>query len=932
MNNIKEYNIFAKEKKVSELFLGTLDVNWEYALINYTATCTEALPLTFLEKMVCGIANLDGKVSLIDLAHIMGFNIEDNVQDLKFQDRGETEILVETLRTLKRFGVITTSDSSFTQVELTEMGKEYYAKGRKFKQGETKGFSMYFDITAGEHAKAKKLFSKVIEDGYFELSENEEIPYEDEGFVKKYAESQIPQYYSEKTGNSFTDLSVSSSRICYKRIVLGVIYDSSTETYHFEIVNDGGIDKEYLSEHVNSKNYQSRYLESFVSKQLTTTASKSGSQVDFEVEISKVQSDVEFALFNKEPEKALRLVADYEKSPVYMEKQNLFNFIRLKKEEGSLKDVFICLPSLSKDAESEIRSIAEDCNTRIMLFCSDLKDFDTKYGDNVLVLKGNENSDSFLVMEEVSYHCEDLVFSFGNINFCISFLCKQEENCAETMEGLRKLYAAKFIPDSLDKYEELLMKEDTDGFIERIDKLNSADGLILFSDSYVELTGNKERLSDLRIRRDEQLLELVQKYSCNMLEELDRLRANTPLEEIVTLADMEKAQIVFSEFKGKLIPEQSKENEKGWGCSGVVLALNDSIGSYEAQLNDREKYLKQELLPKSYIVDTNVFVVFPKIMDYIGKEDRTILSLKVLDELDKLKVKLSGKAKQNVKQAIKEINDKIRMKSKSFHMESAETRLLPEDYVKTNPDNMILSVALKYKDRNPFLVTNDINFQNRAASLGISFKGLADLLPEDVFRNIDFRELENKKDKINQTLGSKREVSTSSKPQIEKMLLEMIRKAYKTCKESSDEVLVAKLVSEIKKLKVDFKPSYYGFSHFKDLCAAFPSVIALYENSKNALCIKLLDTDNENVPLSNIQYGKPKDIDSLNEEQQEMLKKIVVKMISEEDASAPISDGDIKRAFAKMSGIKIKLMLVREMRESLDIPSKKQRMNNIINK
>ena len=932
MNNIKEYNIFAKEKKVSELFLGTLDVNWEYALINYTATCTEALPLTFLEKMVCGIANLDGKVSLIDLAHIMGFNIEDNVQDLKFQDKGETEILVETLRTLKQFGVITTSDSSFSYVELTDIGKEYYAKGRKLKQGETKGFSMYYDITAGEHAKAKKLFSKVIEDGYFELSESEKIPYEDEGFVKKYAESQVPQYYSEKTGNSFTDLSVSSSEFLYKRIVLGVIYDSSTETYHFEVVDDGGINKEYLSEHVNSETCQSRYLECFARKQLTTTASKSGNQVDFEEEISKVQSDAEYAVFNKEPEKALQLVRGYEKAPVYMEKQNLFNFIRLKIGEGNLKDVFICLPSLSKDAESEIRSIAEDCNTRIMLFCGDLEDFDTKYGDNVLVLKGNENSDSFLVMEEVSYHSEDLVFSFGSINFCISFLCKQEENSAETMEDLRKIFAAKFIPDSLDKYEELLMKEDTDGLIERINELKSVDGLILFADSYVELTGNKEKLSDLRVRRDEQLLELVQKYSCNMLEELDFLRENTPLEEIDSLADMEKAQLAFSEFKGKLIPEQSKENEKGWGCRGVVLALNDSIGSYEAQLNDREKYLKQELLPKSYIVDTNVFVVFPKIMDYIGKEDRTVLSMKVLDELDKLKVKLGGKAKQNVKQAIKEINDKIRMKSKSFHMESAETRLLPEDYVKTNPDNMILSVALKYKDRNPFLVTNDINFQNRAASLGISFKGLADLLPEDVFQNIDFRELENKKDKINQTLGSKREVSTSSKPQIEKMLLEMIRKAYKTCKESSDEVLVAKLVSEIKKLKVDFKPSYYGFPQFKDLCAAFPSVIALYENSKNALCIKLLDTDNENVPLSNIQYGKPKDIDSLNEEQQEMLKKIVVKMISEEDASAPISDGDIKRAFAKMSGIKIKLMLVREMRESLDIPSKKQRMNNIINK
>ena len=930
MNNIKAFNVVAENKKVSELFLGTLEVDWKCAKINYTATCTEALPLTFLERMVCGVADMDGKVGLIDLAHIMGLNIEDNVQNLKFQDKGETEILFETLRILKIFGVIITPDNSFSSVQLTEIGKEYYAKGRKFKQGETKGFTMYYDITTGEYGKAKKMFSEVSFDGSFDPNDDLNLPYSDEGFVKQYAESQIPMYYSAKTGNSFTDLSVSSSEFLCKRIVLGVIYDSSTETYHFEVVDDGGINKEYISEHVNSETCQSRYLECFVRKQLITTDSKSGSQVDFEEEISKVQSDAEYAIFNKEPEKALQLVADYEKSPVYMEKQNLFNFIRLKNEEGILKDVFICLSSLSKDAESEIRSIAEDCNTRIMLFCGDLEDFDTKLGDNVLVLKGNENSNSFLVMEDVSYYCDDLVFSFGNNNFCISFLCKQEENSAETMEGLRKIFAAKFIPDSLDKYEELLMKEDTDGIIERIDKLKSADDLILFADSYVELTGYKERLSDLRAQRDEQLLELVQKYSCNLLEELDRLRANTPLEGIVTLADMEKAQIVFSEFKGKLIPEQSKENEKGWGCSGVVLVLNDSIGSYEAQLNDREKYLKQELLPKSYIVDTNVFVVFPKIMDYIGKEDRTVLSLKVLDELDKLKVRLGGKAKQNVKQAIKEINDKIRMKSKSFHMESAETRLLPEDYVKTNPDNMILSVALKYKDRNPFLVTNDINFQNRAASLGISFKGLADMLPVEVFRTIDFTTSElHKGTELKQ---SQNQVRPIDKKSMSKSLFNLIRKAYNTCQEKNDEVLVAELVQEIKNIEPNFKPRNYGFPKFKDLCAAYPSVIELYGNFNNALCIKLLDSDNRNASLDYIQSGKTKEIDVLDDEQWSLLKELLVQMVSEEDASAPVSDGDIKRAFVKKTGIRIKLMHVRQMRDSLNIPSEKQRKNNNLNK
>lgn len=924
MNNIKGYNIIAKDKKVSDLFLGILDINWKFAKIGYNAICTEALPLTFLEKMVCGIVDLDGKVYLNDLAQIMGFNIEDDVQNLKFQDKGETEILMETLRTLKQFGVISTPDDSYTYVELTDIGKEYYAKGRKFKQAESKGFTMYFDLTAGEHAKAKDLFGKISVDGSNDSTENVEVPYADEGFVKKYAEAQIPLYYSEKTGNSFTDMSVTSSEFLFKKVVVGVIYEAISETYRFEIIDNGGIDSDYIMNHVMlEKNYK-HYLELFLATQPMTSESKSDSQIKFEEDITKVQADAEYALFSEKPEQALMLVSDYASSPEYMEKQNLFNFIQLKKKENGIKDVFISLPTLSEDAESEISDLAKDSQTRIMLSCGELEDFDTRFGDNVLVLNGDSESDVVLMLDDTTYRCENLVFSIGATCFNVEFLRKQKEDSADTMENIRQLYATRFIPDALDKYETLLQDEDVEDIVERINVLNDADGLVKFAESYVESTGNGERLTELRNKRDEQILALVQKYSTNMLEELDNLRANTVLDEIVSLDAMEKAQAAFSELKGKMIPEQSRDNKNGWGCSGVVLALNDSIISFESQLNNREVYLRQELLPKSYIVDTNVFVYFPDIMDYLGKDDKTIVSLKVLDELDKLKGTLDGKSKRNVKKAIKEINHKIRMQSKTFRMESADTRLLPEDFDKTNPDNMILSVALKYRDRNPFLVTNDINFQNRAASMGIPFKGLVDLLPEDLYQTIDFTTSEKKKDvelpKVKAPATPKKSAS------MPKPLSKVIRKAYRACSDKADEVLVAQLVSEIKVIKPDFKPNNFGFSKFKELCEAYPLEIALYENSDRALCLRLVESDDEK------ESGNLKDVDSLRDDQQAMLKELLVQMIADEDPSAPVSDGDIRRAFIKMSGVNIKLKPVKQMRESLNIPSEKQRKNNFMNK
>ena len=133
-----------------------------------------------------------------------------------------------------------------------------------------------------------------------------------------------------------------------------------------------------------------------------------------------------------------------------------------------------------------------------------------------------------------------------------------------------------------------------------------------------------------------------------------------------------------------------------------------------------------------------------------------------------------------------------------------------------------------------------------------------------MYKTIDFTKPEKKKEpepKKVQTNGSRNEDTT-----MPKALAKMMKRAYKACIEESDEVLVAKFVSEIKAIKSDFKPNTFGYSKFKDLCAAYPSEIELYENSNNALCIRLIDSAVEE--RGNSQSGNIKDIESLNEEQQ----------------------------------------------------------------
>ena len=125
---------------------------------------------------------------------------------------------------------------------------------------------------------------------------------------------------------------------------------------------------------------------------------------------------------------------------------------------------------------------------------------------------------------------------------------------------------------------------------------------------------------------------------------------------------------------------------------------------------------------KTYIIDTNIFVECPDICNKIDRNCQIILSAKVIDELDKLKITLEGSNKENVNKALSFINKALNRPNISF--EVANTHLLPADFNRRSPDNMILSVALKYKDDNPTLLTSDNGLQIKCKGLGIATASL----------------------------------------------------------------------------------------------------------------------------------------------------------------------------------------------------------------
>ena len=138
-----------------------------------------------------------------------------------------------------------------------------------------------------------------------------------------------------------------------------------------------------------------------------------------------------------------------------------------------------------------------------------------------------------------------------------------------------------------------------------------------------------------------------------------------------------------------------------------------------------QKSVKSESKKNIYIIDTNVFVNCPDIISKIDKKYPIVLSAKVTDELDKMKIKLDDQGKKNAEKALRILNTE---KGHKIIYEFADTSLLPEDFDKRSPDNMILSVALKYKSENPIMLTSDNGLQLKSKILDIATISLKSFL------------------------------------------------------------------------------------------------------------------------------------------------------------------------------------------------------------
>lgn len=154
----------------------------------------------------------------------------------------------------------------------------------------------------------------------------------------------------------------------------------------------------------------------------------------------------------------------------------------------------------------------------------------------------------------------------------------------------------------------------------------------------------------------------------------------------------------------------------------ITLTIKDKIDLSKFERKRTELVEGKENI---YIIDTNVFVNCPDIINKIGKKCKIIIPSTVLEELDKLKIK-EGVDKTILSKAAKNIS--VAFTQKYSCMEDANISLLPNGFDRRNPDCKILSVALKHSEENPILLTSDNMLAARAKGLGITTITLKEFL------------------------------------------------------------------------------------------------------------------------------------------------------------------------------------------------------------
>ena len=768
-DSIQICNLLRSGKKQSELYIGCVPYFWEYMAVNYTADCTEALPLTLLDKTICAVLDLDGSLTMEQIGSILGLNVEDAPEEGRYRDSAEYSLLDGGIRSLLDYNMIE-RDFFDSTIRLTEIGREYYRQGRKFRTLEAQSFKVYFDRTTGNHGKARKIFSNA-----FGRPAAAVVPaiFKDEQFLKSFIHEQLPDLYDPERGNSFTNIECPyNERIITVEIQVGVLYDVLSHNLRYVAVLEGEINQD-LSDIIASNDKIREELEVKV-RVLLRDASMDvdrPSQSNFETYVQ------ESPAIKEDKERFSTVI------PPVMESEEFWPGLSLLVGENE-KEVFLKAENLSTD---QCEAIIKLCEThpKTNVFVSFLTAEEVfPFKHNLFYLPQTVPGDYLLATQTVTYALKGYILHLAEDEIPADMVFRYGDTEIDSFE-LRGPFAMallpRMIPDTLN-----FLDSDFDISKRSVRSISHCDDrIIVFKDFLTE-----DVLTKVKSKKQEVLNRVKLDFEKILIEKITAIAGEVDLDEVKMVKELEEIS--------SRVDDVLKDGDD------TFISLHEQANAFKQVLHDRERTIREELMAKTYIIDTNVFINDPDILSKIKRPDRVILSGQVLQELDKKKNKADDPTvAANARNAVGAINailgkDKKGKKGKNkfLVMDWADMSLLPEELQTKKGDNFILGVAVKYKsDPNPWMLTSDKILGITSESLGIPAVTLEDFYMKNGLE-APAKPGEAKEDALPQTY------------------MEVYQKMY----DEMGYVILPKFEKECKKYGID--PEELGFSSLRELIEA----------------------------------------------------------------------------------------------------------------
>lgn len=728
-NNINHniYNALQQEKKITQFFIGSIPFQWNYTIAHYTAELTEAVDFTLFDKVICGILQIDEVASLEKIGTILGMNVVDNPDQKQYLDPAEKEILIEALQLLEEYEMITTGDTYYSRCRLTATGKEYAKQGRKFKVTENVPFQLYFDTLSDQHQSAKQRFQNItgnrsnIKPDFDLLEDN---------LMRTVAAVQAPNIYNPNPEQlrSFRDAILDKQKTQSFSIELHVCLVADVETQDYDLkVYIPELDK-FDANFSNALNEMPEFKEVLMlqlTQQFHFPYAVESAVLEHQNYLIKRQKEVNILLENKEVEQAQSVVkATYSESN-FIDKTYFINHLKTFITKD-YQEIWLVFDELDKTILANLTKLVEgfDLSIETSLFIVVPNEINIKSDiPNVWILNSDEievtqfffkKADDFKTYITEDYPIRILIDATETtVNHVVYGKKDIDVNLEADYYNYRNQVIENCLSDKVKLLTELCKNSEkqkvTKQTILEFQQLNQAFSFIDKQERYSSIKSFKEVHAT-------QLYKLKRQLRKSVLQELNTLNQQLSETEFKELKAFEPIYQQLENVKSNLYADDEKSN--------------NLFKSVKELVQQKEQALKDELVKKTYIIDTNVFVEEPNILDWIIGNNYAVVSGKVVDELDNLKKK--SELRSNVNRAIRSI--KIAQNKKQIKNNFGDKSLLPDGFDGRSADNLILSVAIMYQNQkniNPVLLTSDNAFQVKANMLNIRTIDLETFLKEN---------------------------------------------------------------------------------------------------------------------------------------------------------------------------------------------------------